>query len=47
LTHRVSFTKKGCGRGHGGPGLWSELLVFLATAPVFGTISLLMRREEA
>lgn len=42
-----SFVERVRGRGRGGPGLWSELLVFLATAPVFGTISLLMRREEA
>jgi AhpD family alkylhydroperoxidase len=42
-----SFLERVRGAGSGGPGLWDELLVFLATAPLFGPIGLMMRREAS
>lgn len=41
-----SFVERLRGRGAGRPGLLDDLLVFLATAPVFGAIGLMMSREE-
>ncbi len=40
-----SFLERLRGRRSGAPGAWDEALVFLATAPLFGPISLMMRRE--
>lgn len=40
-----SFLERLRGEGSGGPGLLDELLVFLATAPLFCPIGLMMRRE--
>lgn len=40
-----SFLERVRGRRPGAPGLADELLVFLATAPLFGPIGCMMRRE--
>ncbi len=40
-----SFVERVRGRGSGGPGFLDELLVFLVTAPLFGPIGWMMRRE--
>jgi AhpD family alkylhydroperoxidase len=40
-----SFVERVRGRRSGSPGLWDEALVFLATAPLFGPIGWMMRRE--
>src|SRR6266542_1066402 len=40
-----SFVERVRGRGSGGPGFLDDLLVFLVTAPLFGPIGWMMRRE--